>query len=60
MRLAKLTSVGKDDALVTFTSRDDIVRFLVHLPASKLEWTKFNLEGERAVSATDLSPLIYR
>ncbi|TFY81443.1 hypothetical protein EWM64_g2578 [Hericium alpestre] len=45
-------SYGADgNALITFTSRHDIARFLAHivttLPAEKLYWSTFRIEGDR-------------
>lgn len=58
----KIDIGGKGDALVTFTARSDVIRFLGHVlvnvPASKLEWTKFSLEGQRTVRPI-FSPLSF-
>ena len=49
----KVTVPGVGDALISFTGRSDIARYVgfvfTDLPVEKLEWKVFRLEGERAV-----------
>jgi len=48
---------GKGETPITFTSREDVIRFILHVlldvPKSTVEWSKFALEGER-VSLKDV------
>lgn len=50
----KVTINGKGDALVSFTARTDLARFVAHvltaLPAERLANRVFRIEGERTVS----------
>jgi hypothetical protein len=49
----KVTIGGAGNAPISFTHRVDIARFIGHvlttLPASRLEWSTFRIEGERLV-----------
>lgn len=49
----KILVGGQGYAPLSFTLREDIGRFVAHvlatLPASKLEWRTFRIEGDRMV-----------
>lgn len=49
----KVAIPGIGDTPITFTGRPDIARYLgfifTNLPAEKIEWRVFRLEGERTV-----------
>ena len=49
----KVVVPGLGNTLITFTGRPDIARYVgyvfTNLPAEKLEWKEFHLEGERTV-----------
>jgi len=55
---------GAANKPITFTARSDVVPFIAYvftkLPASRLEWGTFRLEGERTVSQFGLlsTPLL--
>lgn len=52
---------GDGNTPISWTSTSDVASFLVHvlttMPPSELEWCAFYLEGERAVSSHELSPV---
>lgn len=54
IRNGKASVGGDGNTPISWTTSPDIARFVVYvltsLPASKLEWQTFRIEGERAVS----------
>ena len=54
----KVTVPGLGDTLITFTGRPDVARYIgfvfTNLPAEKLEWKVFRLEGDRTVGTTQI------
>lgn len=58
----KVTVPGLGDTPITFTGRPDVARYIgfvfTNLPAEKLEWRVFRLEGERTVGAIHILDIL--
>ena len=58
----KVTVPGLGDTPISFTGRSDAARYIgfvfTNLPAEKLEWKVFRLEGERTVGITRILVLL--